>query len=259
MVENSSRLSFLSTPRARMSVCIQMSVMFHSWVFMGFSANAQTQAIRHEKAELLQALAYARRAGIDVSAYHQTLKEPPFEAGFEARTDLAKWVHSRLEQMSDQVNREISQGDPDKVAANRDGILIVDSGDAQTMSHSLLVKRDGTVNYTVDKHATPIGSPSGQSRYGGKTGITRISHDQTAKLFELAQGNDLHKIPATALLPDRDDGNYLVNQIIYVDYNDQTSPNLLCSSSKQGREMVDCCKNIEAMTKINELSYIAQK
>src|SRR5882757_8943249 len=141
MVEKTSRLSLLSNPRARMSLCIQMSVMFHSWVFLGVSSNAQAQAIRGEKAELLQALAYARRAGIDVSAYHQTLKEPPFEAGFEGRTDLAKWVHSRLEQMLDQVNREISQGDPERVAANRDGILIVDSGDAQTLSHSLLVRR----------------------------------------------------------------------------------------------------------------------
>lgn len=242
-----------------MSVCIQMSVMFHSWVFLGVSSNAQAQAIRHEKAQLLQALAYARRAGIDVSAYHQTLKEPPFEAGFEGRTELAKSVHSKLDQMLDQVNREIAHGDPDKVAANRNGILIVDSGDAETLSHSLLVRPDGTVSYTIDNHSPPIGAPSGQFKYGGKIGTTKISQSAVEQLFELASATNLQTIPATALLPDRDDGNYLVHQIIYVDYSDTTSPNLLCASSKRGSEMLDCCKKIEASTKINELAHIVQK
>jgi len=174
-MEKSSRLSLLSNSRARMSVCIQISIMFHSWVFLSVSSNAQAQVIRHEKAQLLQALAYARRAGIDVSTYHQTLKEPPFEAGFEGRTELAKSVHSKLEQMLDQVNRQISRGDPDRVAANRNGILIVDSGDSETLSHSLLVRPDGTVSYTVDKRSPPIGAPGGQYKYGGKTGTTKIS------------------------------------------------------------------------------------
>ncbi len=256
MVEKSRRLSLLSHPRVRMSACIQMSIMFHSWVFLGVSSNAQAQVIRHEKAQLLQALAYARRAGIDVSAYHQTLKEPPFEAGFEGRTELAKSVHSKLEQMLDQVNRQISRGDPDKVAVNRNGILIVDSGDSKTLSHSLLVNRDGTVKYTVDKHSPSIGSPSGQYKYGGKTGTTKVSQAQVERLFELASASNLHTLPATALLPDRDDGNYLVHQIIYVDFNDETSPNLLCASSKDGQQMVECCKNIEASTNIIELARI---
>jgi hypothetical protein len=261
MGEKSKRLPLLSNPRARMSVCIQVSVMFHSWVFSGFNSNAQAQAIRSEKAQLLQALAYARRAGVDVSAYQQTLKEPPFEAGFEARTDLARSVHSKLEQMLDQVNRQISQGDPDVVAANHQSILIVDSGDARTLSHSLLVKRDGTVNYTIDANAPAIGSYGGeQYHYGGSSGTLRIEREQAERLFALVgDGSKLHSIKATALLPDRDDGNYLVPQMIYVDYNDDTSPNLLCASAEQGKSMADCCKKIEAATKIIELAQIARK
>lgn len=255
-MEKSSRLSLLSNSRARMSVCIQISIMFHSWVFLSVSSNAQAQVIRHEKAQLLQALAYARRAGIDVSAYHQTLKEPPFEAGFEGRTELAKSVHSKLEQMLDQVNRQISRGDPDRVAANRNGILIVDSGDSKTLSHSLLVRPDGTVSYTVDKHSPPIGAPGGQYKYGGKTGTTKISQAQVERLFELTSQGNLHTLPATALLPNRDDGNYLVHQIIYVDFNDETSPNLLCASSEKGQQMVECCKNIEDSTNIVQLAHI---
>jgi len=233
--------------------------MFHSWVFLGVSSNAQAQAIRHEKAQLLQALAYARRAGIDVSAYHQTLKEPPFVAGFEGRTELAKAAHSKLEQMLDQVNREISNGDADRVAANRNGILIVDSGDVDTLSHSLLVRPDGTVEYTVDKHSAAIGSQSGEYRYGGQKGTTKIPHAQVERLHQLTDSSKLHALPATALLPDRDDGNYLVHQILYVDFSDETSPNLLCASSKQGQQLVECCKAIEDSTKINQLAHITQK
>lgn len=260
MGEKSSRLPLLSNPRARMSVCIQMSVMFHSWVFSGFNSNAQAQAIASEKAQLLQALAYARRAGIDVSSYQQTLKEPPFEAGFEARTDLAKEVHSKLEQMLDQVNRQIAHGDPDVVAANHQGILIVDSGDSKTLSHSLLVKRDGTVDYTIDNNAPAIGTYGGeQYRYGGSAGTVKIPKIQAERLFTLVgDGGKLHTLKAAALLPDRDDGNYLVPQMVYVDYNDDTSPNLLCASTEQGESMADCCKHIEAATKIIQLAQIAR-
>ncbi|RTL41739.1 MAG: hypothetical protein EKK48_12520 [Candidatus Melainabacteria bacterium] len=257
MGEKIRRLPLLSNQRARMSACIQLSVMFHAWVFSGFSANAQAQAIRSEKAQLMQALAYARRAGIDISTYQKTLKEPPFEAGFENRPELARAAHSLLEQMLDQVSRQLSNGDPDVVAANRDGILIVDSGDSKVASHSLLVRRDGSVQYTIDNNVPGLRASGQQYRFGGKTGSIKISTAQAARLFELTgDGGKLYRIAATALLPDRDDGNFLIPQMVYVDYNDNTSPNLLCASNEHGKELAECCKSIQASTQINKLAQI---
>ncbi len=255
MGEKPSRVPILTSPRARMSACIQVSVMLHAWVFSSFGANAQAQAIRSEKAQLMQALAYARRAGIDVSTYQQTLKEPPFQSGFEGRRDLAKAAHSKLEQMLDQVNREISHGDPDLVGSNHDAILIVDSGDTKTLSYALLVRRDGSIDYTVDQNTPAIGSIGKQYRFGGRNGTTRISKLQAESLFQLiGDGSKLHNIPANNLFPNRDDGNLLIPQMVYVDYNDQTSPNLLCASSKQGDELAACCKSIEAATEIGKIA-----
>lgn len=259
MGEKTRRLHLLSNQRARMSACIQLSVMFHAWVFSGFSSNAQAQAIRSEKAQLMQALAYARRAGIDISAYQQTLKESPFEVGFENRPDLARAAHSLLEQMLDQVSRKLSNGDPDVVAANRDGILIVDSGDSKILSHALLVRRDGSVQYTIDNNVPGLRASGKQYRFGGKTGSLKISTAQAARLFELTgDGARLHSIAATALLPDREDGNYLIPQMVYVDYNDTTSPNLLCASNQQGKDLAECCQSIEAATQINKLAQVSK-
>ena len=242
-----------------MSLCIQISVLIHSWIFLSVSSNAQAQAIRHEKSTLLQALAYARRAGVDVSAYQQTLKEPPFEPGFESRMEIARAVHSKLGQMIDQVNREISRADADKVAASRDGVLIVDTGGANTLSHALLIHPDGRVNYTVDNVSSSIGSDQRVGKHGGMSGMTKISRKHVEHLFKFVNALNIPSLPANALLPDREDGNYLVPQIVYVDFADQTSPNLLCASSQEGHQLVDCCKEIEAETKINELAHLPPK
>lgn len=258
-MEKTSRQSLLTNNRARMSLCIQISVLVHSWIFLSVSSNAQAQAIRHEKSTLLQALAYARRAGVDVSAYQQTLKEPPFEPGFEGRMELAKAVHSKLEQMIDQVNREISRADADKVAASRDDVLIVDTGGANTLSHALFIHPDGTVDYTVDNVAASIGSGQRVGKHGGIIGVTKISRKHVEQLFKLVNSLNIPSLPADALLPDREDGNYLVPQIVYVDFADQTSPNLLCASSKEAHQLADCCKEIETATKINELAHLSQK
>ncbi len=259
MMEKSGRQSLLTNNRARMSLCIQISVLIHSWIFLSVSSNAQAQAIRHEKSTLLQALAYARRAGVDVSAYQQTLKEPPFEPGFESRMEIAKAVHSKLGQMIDQVNREISRADADKVAASRDGVLIVDTGGANTLSHALLIHPDGKVDYTVDNIAAPIGSGRMLPKHGGSSGNTKIAKEQAEELFELMHKLNIPSLPANAILPDREDGNYLVPQIVYVDFADQTSPNLLCATSKEGQQLVDCCRKIETATKINKLAYLSAK
>jgi hypothetical protein len=257
MVEKSTRVSLLTNNRGRMSLCIQLSVTLHIWIFMSVTSNAQAQVIRHEKATLLQALAYARRAGIDVSAYQQTLKEAPFEPGYEGRMELSKAVHSKFEQMIDQVDREISGGDADKVAANLNNILLVDTGGTNELSHSLLVHPDGTVEYTVDHTAAAIGSGRNEYQRGGKTGATKISQQEAARLFALVDSTKLQSIPASALIADRDDGNYLVQQIVYLDFADQTSPNLLCASSKEAKQLLDCCKKIELTTKINKIAQIS--
>lgn len=255
MTEAKSLFSWYKSSRSRMSLCIQLSVIAHTWVFIGVSSNAQAQALRSEKAELFQALAYARRAGIDVAAYQQSLKEAPFLPGFETRSDLARAAHAKMAQMLDQVNREISQGDPDQVASRRDSVLIVNSGDNNIMSHSLFVSKNGTIEYSIDNHSPGIGISSQHSRTGGKTGILQISTAQASRLFDLATKHDLQSLHATALLPDRDDGNYLVNQYIYLDFEDKTSPNLLCASSIPGQQLVACCKEIEQTLKMQELAH----
>lgn len=240
--------------RTPFSICLHASVVIHSWIFIGCNSNAEAQAIRSERAEVLQALAYARRAGIDVSAYEQTLKEPPFEPGLETKPNKARLVQSRLAAMLAQINEEIAYGNPDLVAENKDGILIMDSGANNTQSHAMLVKPDGTVKYTIDKKAKAIDYGRKYVELAEESGQAKISPEIAAQLFELVKKSKIQNFQADEALPDREDGNYFVNQTVYVDYGDASSQNLLCTSNPEGKKLLRFCRQISAQIQIDKLS-----
>lgn len=240
--------------RTVMTLCIQVSMFLHWWLFLSLNTYAHVKQLTTEKTALLKSMAYARRIGIDVSTYQSALKAPPFQPRFEHQLEFARLIHTQLNQMLKRLNKEIALGNYLKGAANNDAVLIVDSGDEDVISHALLVHPNGRVECQVDTGNT-IQPISGHiiatvTSDGRWHKILTLPRSQAHALFGLlSDPNNLESLPADRNAPQQ-------AQMLYVDYKGHSTPNLLCADTPDGQDLAACCKKIQAELKITEIAHL---